>query len=279
MVYCLEGLPMSTDAAAATPAPVPTTAVPLPESLAGATVMIAGGSSGIGLAAGTLLRTVGARVVLVGRDPDRLASAADHVRKAGPAGEDDAVLSVAGDAGDERTLAEAFDAADRVDHVYVTAGGHAAPGSLGELSDDGVRAAVADSMGRTFALARAAAERLPEGGSLTLSSGTLVARPMPGLSVTLAAGGAAEALTRALAVELAPARQRVNAVRYGAIDTPLMRSLPGLETDEAIAAAGASVPLGRYGTAEEAAAVALFLMSNPYVTGQIITVDGGHVLS
>ncbi|MFE2374347.1 SDR family oxidoreductase [Streptomyces sp. NPDC059398] len=269
---------MSTDAAAVTPAPAPVTTVPLPGSLAGATIVVVGGSSGIGLAAGTLLRTVGARLVLVGRDPDRLASAVDHVRKAAPAGEDDAVLSVAGDAGDERTIAAAFDVAGRVDHVYVTAGGHAAPGPLGGLSDDGVRAAAADGMGRTFALARAAAERLPAGGSLTLSSGVLLARPLPGLSVTLAVGGAVEALTRALAIELAPARQRVNAVRYGAIDTPLMRSLPGLETDEAIAAAGASVPLGRYGTAEEAAAVALFLMSNPYVTGQIITVDGGHVL-
>ncbi|WP_088800845.1 MULTISPECIES: SDR family oxidoreductase [unclassified Streptomyces] len=102
---------------------------------------------------------------------------------------------------------------------------------------------------------------------MTLSSGVLLARPVPGLSVTLAAGGAVEALTRVLAVELAPARQRVNAVRYGAIDTALMRSLPGMETDEAISAAGASVPLGRFGTAEEAAAAALFLMSTPYVTG------------
>ncbi|WP_301125202.1 SDR family NAD(P)-dependent oxidoreductase [Streptomyces cacaoi] len=270
---------MSTDAAAATPAPVPATAVPLPESLAGTTVLIAGGSSGIGLAAGTLLRRVGARVVLIGRDPDRLASAAERVREAGPAGEDDAVLGVAGDAGDERTLTDAFDAAGRVDHVYVTAGGHAAPGPLGELSDEGIRGAVAGGVGRTFAVARAAAKRLPAGGSLTLSSGVLVARPVPGLSVTLATGGAGEALTRALAVELAPARQRVNAVRYGAIDTPLMRSLPGLQTDEAVAAAGASVPLGRYGTPEEAAAAALFLMANPYITGQIITVDGGHVLS
>jgi NAD(P)-dependent dehydrogenase (short-subunit alcohol dehydrogenase family) len=99
------------------------------------------------------------------------------------------------------------------------------------------------------------------------------------MTVPLSAAGAVETLTRALAVELAPARQRVNAVRYGRIDTPLLRSLPELGSDEAVAAAGTSVPLGRFGTAEEAAAGALFLMANPYVTGQVITIDGGDTLA
>jgi NAD(P)-dependent dehydrogenase (short-subunit alcohol dehydrogenase family) len=88
-----------------------------------------------------------------------------------------------------------------------------------------------------------------------------------------------ETLTTARSVEFAPARLRVNAVRFGRIDTPLLRSLPGLDSDEAIAAAGSTAPLGRFGTAEEAAASALFLMANNYVTGQIITVDGGETLA
>jgi NAD(P)-dependent dehydrogenase (short-subunit alcohol dehydrogenase family) len=106
-----------------------------------------------------------------------------------------------------------------------------------------------------------------------------VLRPFPGASAGLSAAGAVETLTRSVGVELAPARIRVNTVRFGRIDTPLLRSTPGLETDEAVAAAGSSWPLGRFGTAEEAAATALFVMANNYMTGQIITVDGGETMA
>jgi NAD(P)-dependent dehydrogenase (short-subunit alcohol dehydrogenase family) len=106
-----------------------------------------------------------------------------------------------------------------------------------------------------------------------------VVRPAPGMTAPLSVAGAVETLTKALAVELAPARLRVNTVRFGRIDTPLLRSRPGLDSDDAIAAAGSTAPLGRFGTAEEAAASALFLMANNYVTGQIITVDGGETLT
>jgi NAD(P)-dependent dehydrogenase (short-subunit alcohol dehydrogenase family) len=257
----------------ATPIPVRS---PLPGALSGATVVLVGGSSGIGLAAAVLLRSIGARVVLVGRDPDRLEAAASRVRGSGP---DDAVLGVTGDGGDERTLAEAFDRAGRVDHVYVTAGGISGAGPLAALSADDIRTTLGSgSLQTAFTVARAAATRLPAGGSLTFSSGILVVRPAPGMTVPLSAAGAVETLTRALAVELAPARVRVNAVRYGRIDTPLLRSLPGLDSDDAVAAAGTSVPLGRFGTAEEAAATAVFLMANNNVTGQVITVDGGETL-
>lgn len=261
------------------PAPVPVRS-PLPSALSGATAVLIGGSSGIGLAAGVLLRSVGARVVLVGRDPDRLKAAVSRVREAGPAGDtDDAVLAVPGDGGDEQTLATAFDRAGHVDHVFVTAGGISGAGPLTTLSAEHIRAGFESRLQAAFAVARAAATRLPAGGSLTLSSGILVVRPAPGMSAPLAVAGAVETLTRALAVELAPARQRVNAIRYGRIDTPLLRSLPGLDSDDAIAAAGSATPLGRFGTAGEAAATALFLMANNYVTGQIVTVDGGETLT
>ncbi|WP_432864661.1 SDR family NAD(P)-dependent oxidoreductase [Microbispora rosea] len=262
----------------ATPIPVRS---PLPGTLSGTTAVLIGGSSGIGLAAAVLLRSVGARVVLVGRDPDRLKAAVARVREAGPAGDpDDAVLGVPGDAGDERILTEAFDRAGHVDHVYVTAGGISGAGPLTGLSADDIRTTLGSGPLQTvFAVARAAAPRLPAGGSLTFSSGILVVRPYPGMTVPLSAAGAVETLTRALAVELAPARVRVNTVRYGRIDTPLLRSLPGLDSDDAVAAAGTSTPLGRFGTAEEAAATAVFLMANNYVTGQVITVDGGETLA
>lgn len=253
---------------------------PLPGTLAGATVVLIGGSSGIGLAAGTLLRSIGARVVLVGRDPDRLEAALDRVRAVNPAdSESDAVLGVAGDGGDEQTLTEVFDRAGRVDHVLVTAGDMSGIGPLSGLSADDIRAPFESRLQAAFLIARTAASHLPPGGSLTFTSGILVARPVPGISALVSVIGAVETLTAALAVELAPARLRVNAVRFGRIDTPLLRSQPGLDSDDAIAEAGSTTPLGRYGTAEEAAATALFLMSNNYVTGQVITVDGGESLA
>ncbi|MGI5155952.1 SDR family oxidoreductase [Microbispora sp. CA-102843] len=262
----------------ATPIPVRS---PLTSALSGTTAVLIGGSSGIGLAAGVLLRSVGARVVLVGRDPDRLKAAVSRVRGASPAEDPaDAVLGVSGDGGDEQTLAEAFDRAGHVDHVYVTAGGISGAGPLTGLSADDIRATLGSGPLQTaFATARAAATRLPAGGSLTFSSGILVVRPAPGMTVPLSLAGAVETLTKALAVELAPARVRVNTVRYGRIDTPLLRSLPGLDSDDAIAAAGSTAPLGRFGTAEEAAATAVFLMANNYVTGQVVTVDGGETLT
>jgi NAD(P)-dependent dehydrogenase (short-subunit alcohol dehydrogenase family) len=259
--------------------PVPSR-TPLPSSLSGATALLIGGSSGIGLAAGVLLRSVGARVVLVGRDPDRLAAAASRLRAStSGAAADDSVLGVPGDSGDEATIAEAFERAGHVDHVLVTAGGMTGAGPLTGLSADDIRATVESRLWPAFAIARAAATRLPAGGSLTFSSGILAVRPMPGMTAPLSLAGAVETLTRALAVELAPARLRVNAVRYGRIDTPLLRSIPGHGSDDEIASAGATTPLGRFGTAAEAAACAVFLMANNYMTGQIITVDGGETLN
>ncbi|MQY05627.1 SDR family NAD(P)-dependent oxidoreductase [Actinomadura macrotermitis] len=241
---------------------------PLPTGLAGASVVIVGGTSGIGLAAGALLRGIGARVVLVGRDQARLDAA---VARTGADG-------VRADGSDEGALAAVFDHAGSVDHVLVTAGGLSGAGAVTDVSADDVRAVFDSRVWGAFAAARAAAGRLPAGGSITFSSGTYAIRPIPGMTGPLAAIGAVETFTRALAVEFAPRRLRVNAVRYGIVDTPLMRGASGLATDEAMAAAGAQTLLGRFGTAEEAAASALFLMANAYVNGQVITVDGGQSL-
>lgn len=254
-------------------APVPVRS-PLPAGLAGSTVVIIGGSSGIGLAAGALLHGLGARAVLVGRDRARLDAAVDRIRTAdGPE-----VLASSADGGDERELARIFDHAGSVDHVMVTAGGLSGAGPVDALSPEAVRATLDARVWGALAAARVAAPRLSAGGSITLTSGIYTLRPIPGMAAPLAAIGAVETLTGALAVELAPRRLRVNTVRYGSTDTPLMRGAAGISTDQAVAEAGAGLLLGRFATAEEAAATAVFLMANTYVNGQIITVDGGQSL-
>jgi NAD(P)-dependent dehydrogenase (short-subunit alcohol dehydrogenase family) len=254
-------------------APVPVRS-PLPDGLAGSTVVIIGGSSGIGLAAGSLLHGVGARVVLIARDQDRLNAAVGRVRaQDGPE-----VLAAQADGGDEEALARAFDQASAVDHVLVTAGGLDGAGLVDMLSPEAVHSALHARVWGALAAVRLAALRLPAGGSITLTSGIYTIRPVPGMAAPIAAIGAVETLTGALALELAPRRLRVNTVRYGSTDTPLMRGAAGLSTDEAMAEAGAGTLLGRFATAEEAAATAVFLMANSYINGQIITVDGGQGL-
>ncbi len=261
-----------TTTAAPDPAPVRS---PLPQALAGSTAVLIGGTAGIGLATAELLAAAGARVVLAGRDPERLDGAVRRVRAAVPAngvedGGDGPVLGVVADVRDERTVEEVFARAGAVDHVLLTAGGFEGAGPLADLTRAGAQAAFESRLWGALAVARSAAPRLAPGGSVTFSSGVLVTRPRPGLSALLGVAGGIEPLTRALAVELAPRRLRVNAVRFGIIDTALSRRAAGAEE-----ARSTPVPLGRMGTPEEAASAVLFMMANTYVTGEILTVDGG----
>ncbi|UBU18710.1 SDR family oxidoreductase [Nonomuraea gerenzanensis] len=253
-------------------APMPVTS-PLPSALEDRAVVIVGGSSGIGLAAGALLVSVGARVTLVARDAARLSSAAERLRTTPGA----AVSGITGDGTDETVLEHALDQAGPVDHVLVTAGGFSV-GALLDTPREQVRESVDGRIWGAYGAARAAARRLPAGGSITFSSGLYLTRPIPGASAAIASIGAVEGLTRALAVELAPRRLRVNAIRYGVVDTPLSRGALGLGDDAAVAAAGQGSLLGRFATAEEAASAALFLMANNFMTGTVVTVDGGQSL-
>jgi len=122
-------------------------------------------------------------------------------------------------------------------------------------------------------LAKYGAPTLAEGGSLTVTDGVIGHRPAPGTFVSTAMAGAVEHLVRGLAVELAPLR--VNGVCPGLIRTGVFDPLP----EERISEMTKKQPVPRIGTPGEAAEAYLYLMRNGYVTGQVLVVDGGTVLT
>jgi NAD(P)-dependent dehydrogenase (short-subunit alcohol dehydrogenase family) len=241
----------------------PPTHATRPLRLAGAHVVVYGGSTGIGYALAELAKAEGATLTLTGRDPAKLEAAACELGGA---------RTVPADVADRAAMARSLEGVEHVDHVFVSAGSVTLGGVLG--GDLGVfERGVSERLWGNLNALRAAAPKLRAGGSVTLMSGVRADRPAPGSAMTTALVAAVEALTRALSVELAPLR--VNAISPGWTDTPLVRGLLGNDFAAFAQREGARVPLGRFGHAREVAEAVLFLMTSGYVTGEVLHIDGG----
>jgi NAD(P)-dependent dehydrogenase (short-subunit alcohol dehydrogenase family) len=236
------------------------------EALTGQTVVLLGGSAGMGLETARLARAEGADVVLTARDPDRLRRAADEVGARG---------SAAFDATDIPRL-EAFLAdLPSIDHVLVTAGGpYYAP--LAEMDFERAHRSIDEHLWLPLHLARSLQGRLRPGGSVLLVGGTGARRPAPGLALASAMTVAMQALVAGLALELAPAR--INLIAPGFVDTPLSASLLGDQLDARRAQLRATLPVGRVVQPEDVAALAVHLMTNTALTGGTYDIDGGQQL-
>jgi NAD(P)-dependent dehydrogenase (short-subunit alcohol dehydrogenase family) len=236
-------------------------------ALTGQTVVLLGGSAGIGLETARLARAEGADVILVGRNPERLERAAREL---------DAQSTAAFDATDVAALERFFaDQPKPVDHVLVTAGGpHYQP--LAEMDFGEARRTVEEHLWLPLQLARIAVERVRPGGSLLFMSGTGGRRPAVGLTVggTLTAGS--PALTANLALEIAPIR--VNLIAAGFVDTPLSASLLGDQLEARRTELRETLPIGRVVVPEDVAALAIHLMTNTALTGATYDIDGGQQL-
>jgi NAD(P)-dependent dehydrogenase (short-subunit alcohol dehydrogenase family) len=228
-------------------------------SLAHSTVVVLGGSSGIGLATAKAAKAEGARVVVTGRSTDRLKSARTLL------GAD--ARTVALDVADEAGTRALFQELDRVDHVFITAGLVVLDSGLAPDSAS-LRPALDIRFWGAFAAAKYGAAKMQGGGSITFMSGTT--------AVATASCGAVEAFARALAVDLAPIR--VNTIQPGYVDTPMLDELLGEAHDAIKVETGAHLPVKRIGRPEEIADAVLFLMKNGYVNGITLTVDGGGLL-
>jgi NAD(P)-dependent dehydrogenase (short-subunit alcohol dehydrogenase family) len=231
--------------------------------LENAEVVVIGGTSGIGLATAAMAQEVGARVTVVGRDETRLAAALDQLGGA--------ARGTALDVADEGAVRDPFAWFDHVDHVAMLAGTRA-DGDVATIDTAIAREPVDNRLWGALFVCKYAAPKMSD-GSITICTGVGVARPRRGGAIVAAAAGGAEVLARAVALEVAPVR--VNVIRPGIVDTPLLTRIAGEHRDSVIASQSKRIPLGRIARAEEIAHAILFLMSNTYITGSTLTVDGG----
>jgi NAD(P)-dependent dehydrogenase (short-subunit alcohol dehydrogenase family) len=248
-------------------APVATAAQREPQ-LRGQTVVVIGGSAGIGLETARQARAEGADVILAARNPERLARAAREVG---------ARSSAAFDAADPDRLAAFFgDLPTPVDHVMVTAGRpYYAP--LADLDFDKAQRELDEHLWLTLRVAREAmGGTVRPGGTLLFMSGTGARRPAVGLALPVALTAALPALIGNLALELAPVR--VNLIAAGFVDTPLSADLLGDGLDARREQLRATLPIGRVVGPADVAALAVHLMANSALTGATYDVDGGQQL-
>lgn len=240
---------------------------PRAPALLGQTLVVIGGSAGIGLATAKHARAEGARVILTGRDPERLRTAATEA---------DALSTAAFDANEPEQLEEFFgQLPGPVDHVMVTAG-QPSYGRLLDMDSDQARRAISGHMVLALEVARHAADAVRPGGTLLLLGGTGARRVRAGLGIAPATTAAMPALTAGLALELAPVR--VNLIAAGFVDTPLSARLLGDGLDARREELRSTLPIGRVVGPADVAALAVHLMTNTALTGATYDIDGGQQL-
>lgn len=237
------------------------------KGLAGQTVVVVGGSAGIGLETARQVRAASGEVVLAARNAERLKRAADELNP---------LSTAVFDAQDTRRL-EGFirELPGQVDHVMVTAGRP----SYAPLDEIDLAKAGNDFGGRIamlLAVARAGREKVRAGGTLLFMGGVGGRRPRAGMAVVSALTAALPALTASLALELAPVR--VNLIAAGFVDTPLSASLLGDQLEARREQLRKTLPIGRVVGPADVAALALHIMANDAVTGATYDIDGGQQL-
>ncbi|MFF7975541.1 SDR family oxidoreductase [Streptomyces sp. NPDC007905] len=235
--------------------------------LADQTVVVIGASAGIGLETARQVRADGARVVMVGRNPERLRQAAAEL---------DPVGTAAFDATDSERLKQFFDdLPGPVDHVMVTAGAPSyMPLDSMDLAD--ARREFGDRLATTLGVALHSRGKVRAGGTLLFMGGTGGRRPGVGMAVVSAVTAALPALVANLALELAPVR--VNLIAAGFVDTPLSAALLGDRLEARREELRATLPIRRVVGPADVAALAVHLMCNDALTGGTYDIDGGQQL-
>ena len=227
------------------------------------------GRQGIGLAVAKEAASQGADVVIVSGKPERVQEA---VRSIGGNVRGEAI-----DVSDEKAVEAFFTKIGAIDHLVFTAGDSLQLHQLADTVLKQARRAFELRYWSALATVKYGSPQIRKGGSIVLTTGVAGQRPQSGWVIAASVCGTIEALTRALAVELAPIR--VNAVSPGVVRTNLWQNMSSSEREQLFESVGKRLPVGRVGEAHDMCARAyLFLMQEGFSTGQTVVVDGGTVL-
>jgi NAD(P)-dependent dehydrogenase (short-subunit alcohol dehydrogenase family) len=231
-------------------------------------VVVLGGSSGIGFAVAQQASAQGAEVVIASSHPERVQKAVEKL-------EGNAQGNIL-DLSDESAVENFFAKLGAFDHLAFTAGDSLHLHDLAATDLQQARRAFELRYWAALAAVKYGSKNIRKGGSIVLTTGVAGQRPHKGWVVAASICGTVEALTRALALELAPIR--VNAVSPGVVRTNLWQSMTVEEGEHFYENVGNSLPVGRVGEPDDIAQAYLFLMQEQFSTGQILVIDGGTVL-
>ncbi|KAM0415692.1 hypothetical protein ACHAPT_013364 [Fusarium lateritium] len=253
--------------------------------LVGKSIVVVGGTSGVGYAVAEGGIDLGANVVVLSRSQDKVNDAVQRLKATFP----DRAVSIRGLVCDitsesaEADITKVFrlitdDGSTPVDHVVSTAGGHPNTTALRDATAEDLVAFskyhfVGDAM-----LAKVATKYLrpANASSITMTGGAGTVRPPPGWSLWASVGGAKDAMARGLAVGLAPIR--VNLVSLGAIRTELLEGAVANWGEAVLEGAKGNSLLGIVGDPRDVAETYLGIMKNYFQTGTITLVEGGATI-
>lgn len=233
-------------------------------TLNGQTLVVIGGSAGIGLETARRAHAMGAKVILTARNPEPLERAAKEIG---------ALSTAAFDATDFKLLERFFEDLPMVDHVLVTGPGpYYAP--LAEFDFEAARRDLESHILLPIQIAKSARSKVRPGGTLLFMGGTGGRSVAQGLVLISALTAAMPAMTKNLALELAPVR--VNLIAAGFVDTPLSERLLGEKIEERRNQLRTKLPIRRVVEPADVAALAVHIMTNTALTGATYDIDGGQ---